>query len=82
MKAFLALGVKKSVLGFFANSFRKVDFIDLVEFDFLNLAKFDCFYLADFIMVNRFLIFLPIPPLLTPLLTAPGALWFFLFLQN
>ncbi len=55
MKAFLALGVRKSVLKL---AFAKSDFLDLVSFGFLDLA--------GFITVDRFLRLLLTPPLLAP----------------
>ncbi len=66
MKAFLALGVRKSVSKEFA--YGKFDFLDLIDFDFLDLAKFTT--------VDRFLIL----PLFLPPSTPPailGASWFF-----
>lgn len=60
MIAFLALGIRKSILVALFNilAFTKFDFLDLVNFDFLDLAKF--------IIVDRFSIFSPILILLIP----------------
>ncbi len=58
MKAFLASKIRKSVseeLTFAKLAFGKSDFLNLVDFDFLDLA--------DFIAVDRFSKFPPIPPL-------------------
>ena len=52
MKAFLAPKVRKSIPES-TFTFGKSDFLGLVNLDFLDLAKF--------IMVDRFLIFPPIP---------------------
>ncbi len=53
MKAFLALGIRKSVtqLIFTKFAFSKSDFLDLVNFNFLDLA--------NFVAIVRFLKFLP-----------------------
>lgn len=72
----MALGVRKSIpeeLFFAKLAFNKTDFLDLAKFDlldlaninFLNLVKSDFLDLAEFIMVNKFIILLPI---LLPLL--------------
>ncbi len=73
MKAFLALGVRKSVseeLTFIKLAFSKSDFLDLVDFGFLDLAKFA--------IVDRFLILLPTLPLFA-LVVLLNTSWFFLF---
>ncbi len=65
MKAFLTLGVRKSVpkLTFAKLAFDKFDFLHLVNFDFLDLA--------DFAAVDRFSKLPPTPPPLA-LLVALG----------
>ncbi len=76
MKAFLALGVRKSVpkklvyAKFFA--FTKSDFLGLVNFDFLDLA--------NFVAVDKFSIFPPtlsVPPVLSVLLAPSCTFYFF-----
>lgn len=69
MKTFLTLEVRKSVLIKFAfrKSFGKVNLLNLVESNFLDLA--------NFAMVNRFSILLPLSLLLLLSSTSSHASW-------
>lgn len=68
MKAFLALGVKKSVPDeVFAKSFSKSNFLDLVKIDLLDLVISDILDLTKFTTDDRFLKLLLVLP--APLLS-------------